>query len=926
MVLLPQKAGPLTLMRKLGGDGIVESYTAILDEPAGKAVVAHRFTPFVSRDAGRMAAVESRLRDLVALRHPVLVPVLDHVVVGDDHYAVCDQVDSVDLAAVLRRCRETGVEVPRNVYLNLATQICNGLEALHSRPGTETGSASVLHMALRPSTIRLTPDGKVLVGDFGWLRSPTTVPHSGLEGDAPRMEYLAPEQTHPDQKLTPASDIFSLGAILYEMLTLRPMFLAESTLQTIHKVRRAEVTTQLLEVKEQLPGLDRVLYRALSLNPRHRYQRAFVLREDLRGLMAGFTFARIIDDTRAFLTPFLGGPSPEPIAVIDRPAPSADAGPIGAAATPLPLPPRNDSIPPVHRGEPTFLVPDFEAEEITALKRGRTLEPAEARIDRPSDTQWFTREDHETPAPPPLPETPPPAPTLAPPAEPTIVPMAETPIPLSETPAPIPIVARTLPPQPEEVTETPIVPPPAPAPPLPSDRDDTLRTSSATWLDSVDPVGAQPEVTAPAVLPADAEPPIRRKKKKKRDDEEARPLELHAFDDAASTDVRKPTPIPRPPRLDTRTATPLPSRSADFEDAWERRRPSTPVGAWVAAGLLVVAFLVCGGLLLGGGLFGMSGATAPGTQAALAIASTPAAAPTPPAPTQAVLQPVPPEPATLAPPVAPAPPAPVVPPPKPVAPAPPPPKPVAPAPKPVAPPPRPAPVVAPVPVVSAPKPAPPTPRPVVQPKHAPVVARAERTPTKPAPVVPETPPAPTSSLIDAMPQVATRAERGGLDPVERTTLEALPSGHPEYTRANALLYQDAKARGAVGSREKYLQRILTRPENKYRPEYLVEAAELDLRARRWQPALDAARTAERHWARMPSELIFAKKALIYEIQAAAHTGIFFDSEGKSTEALSAAIQGWTRYREHVSAGARTDLVGRADERLADLRAIEARLP
>ena len=91
--------------------------------------------------------------------------------------------------------------------------------------------------------------------------------------------------------------------MLYELLVLRPMFRADSSLQTIHKVRRAEVTTQLLEVKEILSGLDKVLFRALSLNPRHRYQRAFVLREDLRGLMAGFSFADIESVAREFLAP-----------------------------------------------------------------------------------------------------------------------------------------------------------------------------------------------------------------------------------------------------------------------------------------------------------------------------------------------------------------------------------------------------------------------------------------------------------------------------------------------------------------------------------------------------------------------------------------------------------------------------------------------
>ena len=936
MVLLPQKAGPLTLMRKLGGDGIVESYTAILDEPAGKAVIAHKFTQFLIKDGGRMAVVESRIRDLLALRHPVLVSLIDHIVVGEDHYAVCEQIDGVDLATVLQHCRNTDTPVPRNVYLNLATQICNGLEALHSRPGTETGSSSVLHMGLKPSSIRLTPDGKVLLGEFGWLRSPTTVPHTGLDGTTPRMEYLAPEQTHPDQKLTPASDIFSLGAILYEMLTLRPMFLAESTLQTIHRVRRAEVTTQLLEVKELLPGLDRVLYRALSLNPRHRYQRAFVLREDLRGLMAGFSFARIIDDTRAFLAPLLGGATQESVhASLDRPLP--EGGAIGAAATPLPLPTRAMSLPPPMRGEPTFIVPDFEAEEITALKRGVTLEPAEGRSERPGETLWFTREAHETPTP---------SPSLAGLSreEPEYV--AATPIPVSDSVIPIGIIARTLPPEPPEVTEPTVEPAnsvtwnPSPVRAVPGPERAVPGPEMASpeiWLDRVDPLEAEEAPPDVLALPVDAEPPVRKKKKKKRTEGEVEPLSVSGYEEDTRTEVRKATPITRPPRLDTRTATPLPSRSADFEDAWERQRPRTPVGVYVAAGLLAVAF-ACAGLTMGGSVLGFfASSTTSGSAAGSNLAAaTPVAAPTtpPPAPAAVALAPIPaPVAAVVTPRVAePAPipvaPVPVAPKPVPVAAAP---KPVPVAPKPPPFVPKPAPVVAkpapvvakpapvaPKPVVAAPKPSPAAPQPA---RVAPSVAGTGRTK-----VVEEPVPPPSPSVIDLIPDAGTRAQRGGLTTQDRTALEAIGTSSDEYSRANALLYQDAKARGASTAREAYLNKLLAQPENQYKPEYLVEQAEIDLRARRWGPALETARTAERYWARMPPDLIFSKKALIYEIEAAANTGIFFDSEGKAKDTLAAAIRGWERYREHVATRERADLLARADEHLADLRAIEARLP
>ncbi len=323
MMLLPKKIGPFTLVRKLGTGGVSETYAGVLDDAERKKVAVRRVLPYILQDQSRLASVEARVKDLLGVRHPFLVQVLDWVREEDQRFAVEDWVEGCDLDRVIAWCRKHNRSLPHNVFLNLATQVCNGLEALHGRPGKGSGAENVLHLGLKPGALFATPDGKVVVGSYALTRSPTSLPHGGVAGPIPtRMEYLSPEQTHPDQKLTPASDIFALGSVLYELLTLEPLFRADSNLQTIHRVRKAEVTRQLLQVKEIMPGLDKVLYRALSLNPRHRYQRAFVLREDLRGLMAGYSFSSIAEDTRSFLQPLFSQNQPDgltPITLADAP-------------------------------------------------------------------------------------------------------------------------------------------------------------------------------------------------------------------------------------------------------------------------------------------------------------------------------------------------------------------------------------------------------------------------------------------------------------------------------------------------------------------------------------------------------------------------------------------------------------------------------
>ncbi|MCB9669308.1 MAG: hypothetical protein H6734_07545 [Alphaproteobacteria bacterium] len=309
----------MTLVRALENDGVCQSYVGILDDAAGTQVIARKLLPALGRDPVVLEAVRARIGDLLPLRHPGLLPLTHTFEHEGDLFLAHEWPDAVTLADVVAWCRENSEQVPLNLFLHVAVQICNALEGLHGQAGATTGAPSVLHLQVRPSSVMFTRDGEVLLGNYGLVPGPTFATQTG--GFRLKTAYLSPEQTHADarqsgpdedsegslRRLSPASDLFSLGAVLYELLVHKPMFEASSPLRTISKVRRAEVTTQLLEVKEIFPGVDRVLYRALSLNPRHRYQRAFVLREDLRGLMAEFSFSNIQDECRSFLEPLFRG-------------------------------------------------------------------------------------------------------------------------------------------------------------------------------------------------------------------------------------------------------------------------------------------------------------------------------------------------------------------------------------------------------------------------------------------------------------------------------------------------------------------------------------------------------------------------------------------------------------------------------------------
>jgi hypothetical protein len=168
------------------------------------------------------------------------------------------------------------------------------------------------------------------------------------------------------------------------------------------------------------------------------------------------------------------------------------------------------------------------------------------------------------------------------------------------------------------------------------------------------------------------------------------------------------------------------------------------------------------------------------------------------------------------------------------------------------------------------------------------------------------------------------ARKGKLDSDAVTRLSAVTTTDPQYTRSRALLLVDAQKRKDDTAVRKYLDQLMVLPENQYNPVFLADLARWHANHGDYARAIETADKAERYWARLPSELVFSKKAEIYEIQAAATQGRFYKSKD-DLELLERASSAWQKYRGHVATRDRTDLVKRADDELAKLADIKERL-
>ncbi len=331
----PQRLGGYRLLKKLGSGGMGTIYLA-LQESVGRQVAIKVLPESAFHDPDAVARFQREIQVLGQLKHPGICPVLDSGLDGQIHYYVMDYIRGMDLSRVLGTQRMD----PRRAA-TIAAQVAQALHSAHQ--------AGVVHRDIKPLNIMLTRGekprdargdqadstsfGGAIKRFFSWASvtgrradaAPATVtpsnPEGTLEAGMPSPEwrdravlidfglardgasttqltmsgalmgtpsYMAPEQARGDRKaIGPATDVYGLGASLYEMLTTRPPFVGETMGEVIEKVASEEP----VPIRRLNPLVDRdletIVQKAMEKEPARRYADAGAMAQDLDHWLAG---------------------------------------------------------------------------------------------------------------------------------------------------------------------------------------------------------------------------------------------------------------------------------------------------------------------------------------------------------------------------------------------------------------------------------------------------------------------------------------------------------------------------------------------------------------------------------------------------------------------------------------------------------------
>jgi serine/threonine-protein kinase len=267
-------AGRYQIEARIGSGGMAEVFRGF-DPVLNRTVAIKVLHQQYSRDASFVARFRREAQAAARLNHPNIVGVYDTGEDDSTQFIVMEFIEGRTLAEVLATGRR-----PSPVQAAEMTQrVCAAITAAHAQ--------GVIHRDIKPGNIMVTREGTVKVMDFGIARITTgveTAPQtSAVLGTA---SYLSPEQAQ-GQVVDARTDIYSLGAVLYEMLTGKPPFTGESAVAIAYK-QVNETPPPPSQVNPDVPPrLDAVVMRALAKNPANRYQSAQDFASDLDRVVKG---------------------------------------------------------------------------------------------------------------------------------------------------------------------------------------------------------------------------------------------------------------------------------------------------------------------------------------------------------------------------------------------------------------------------------------------------------------------------------------------------------------------------------------------------------------------------------------------------------------------------------------------------------------
>jgi eukaryotic-like serine/threonine-protein kinase len=282
----PVPFGKYYLLDRVNTGGMAEVYRAKAFGVEGfeRIVAVKRILPTIAANTDFIKMFIDEAKLAVQLNHANIAQIFDLGKVDGSYFIALEYVHGRDLRAVFDLQKEKGEQLPIELCCYVMMKICEGLDYAHRKRDANGRALELVHRDVSPQNMLISFDGDVKLIDFGIAKAANNSSNTRTGVLKGKFGYLSPEQVR-GQPIDQRSDIFGIGIVLYELLTGERLFVGDSDLSTIEKVRNVEVAPPRQLNPDISEQLERTVLKALARNKDERFQTALELHDALQDVL-----------------------------------------------------------------------------------------------------------------------------------------------------------------------------------------------------------------------------------------------------------------------------------------------------------------------------------------------------------------------------------------------------------------------------------------------------------------------------------------------------------------------------------------------------------------------------------------------------------------------------------------------------------------
>ena len=331
--------GQYTLLERIAVGGMAEVWKARMKGVEGfqKTVAIKKILPHLTDSSDFVTMFIDEAKLAAQLNHNNIIHIYDLGKIGDDYFIAMEFVDGKDLRSILNSARAESRPLPLGLALLVGSRLASALDHAHRQKDFEGRPLGLVHRDVSPQNVLISFEGDIKLCDFGIVKAVTKASKTQMGALKGKLQYMSPEQAW-GRPVDARSDIFSLGSLLFEMLTGRRLFSGESEMSVLDAVREGRIQAP-RDLDPRLPlEVNALVLKALARDPDDRFLTAGEMQREIDGILASLKPAPSQADLGSYLHQLFAaeahaGAAPA-TAMPAASAPSRSAGGAPSAAVP----------------------------------------------------------------------------------------------------------------------------------------------------------------------------------------------------------------------------------------------------------------------------------------------------------------------------------------------------------------------------------------------------------------------------------------------------------------------------------------------------------------------------------------------------------------------------------------------------------------